>query len=390
MVGHGLPSDAVGSAVSDKAAYVSPTRGAQGNALKTALAIPYVLSGARPSVVTIEARGLRHEIRVATDHIARRPQIEHMVAEIAETKGTTIRISLDSACLELPVEEGGFLQELVFDYSLFNPHASFRLDDGEFEALELERTANDWTKWLPSDPTSAHWYNAERLENLIGSFIAAERTGGRARTVREFVSEFRGLSGSAKQKQVMREGGTERAYLHDLGTGGGSLNRSALERLLAAMQEFSSPVKPDGLGVLGEQHFRQRLLVEGDPDARFRYGPLSCWTVFRESDQSPKKAVCSRRLSRSTPLYGRADFRGTDWRGLMGNTDRMADSAIPLSGVGEIASVLAKGFLRHRRSLRLQAAGDAAVGGSVSNALAFRAEPSRHVTVVNDQRTDEN
>ena len=35
---------------SDKAAYVSPTRGAQGNALKTVLAIPYVLNGGRPSV----------------------------------------------------------------------------------------------------------------------------------------------------------------------------------------------------------------------------------------------------------------------------------------------------------------------------------------------------
>ena len=52
---------------SDKANYVRPTRGAQGNALKTVLAIPYVPNGDLPITVTIEAQGLRHVITVATD-----------------------------------------------------------------------------------------------------------------------------------------------------------------------------------------------------------------------------------------------------------------------------------------------------------------------------------
>jgi len=39
---------------SDKAAYVPPTRGAQGNALKTVLAIPYVLNGGRPAAAIID------------------------------------------------------------------------------------------------------------------------------------------------------------------------------------------------------------------------------------------------------------------------------------------------------------------------------------------------
>ena len=47
--GPGLPADVLervldfATRTSDKAAYVSPTRGAQGNALKVILAIPYVL-----------------------------------------------------------------------------------------------------------------------------------------------------------------------------------------------------------------------------------------------------------------------------------------------------------------------------------------------------------
>ena len=52
--------------------------------------------------------------------------------------------------------------------------------------------------------------------------------------------------------------------------------------------------------------------------------------------------------------------------------------------VSEIASILAKGFLRYRKSRRFRAL------EPPQNDLASAPEPSRHVTVVNDQRTDEN
>ena len=50
----------------------------------------------------------------------------------------------------------------------------------------------------------------------------------------------------------------------------------------------------------------------------------------------------------------------------------------------QIASILARGFLRYRKSRRFQATEPPQEG------LASGAEPSRHVTVVNAQRTDEN
>ena len=46
--------------VSSREAYVSPTRGAQGNALKTILAMGYVLKGT--GVTIIETRGVTHRI----------------------------------------------------------------------------------------------------------------------------------------------------------------------------------------------------------------------------------------------------------------------------------------------------------------------------------------
>ena len=69
--GTGVPPKTVRDAldfsvrVSDKAAYRSPTRGAQGNALKTVFGIPPALGSLEP--VVVEARGLRHEIRVWKD-----------------------------------------------------------------------------------------------------------------------------------------------------------------------------------------------------------------------------------------------------------------------------------------------------------------------------------
>jgi DNA topoisomerase VI subunit B len=252
---------------SDKAAYVSPTRGAQGNALKTVLAIPYVLAGGRSSKVCIETYGLKHVLSVSTDHIARRPRIVHDSEQIVKTEGTSVHIGLDSACSNLPVLEPQFLQKLLFDYSLFNPHATLLLSQRGPES-RFERTTPDWRKWLSTDPTSAHWYNHERLENLIASYMAAEREGGQVRTVREFVSEFRGLSGTAKQKHVAAEAGLERAYLRDLATDGGQLEHTAVTRLLSAMQNLSAPVKPEALGVLGEKHFLARLGTEAEA---FRY-----------------------------------------------------------------------------------------------------------------------
>ncbi len=61
----------------------------------------------------------------------------------------------------------------------------------------------------------------------------------------------------------------------------------------------------------------------------------------------------------------------------------MLETARPES-ISAIAAILARGFLRYRKSRRLQ------LVESPQDGLASGPEPSRHVTVVNDQRTDEN
>jgi hypothetical protein len=60
----------------------------------------------------------------------------------------------------------------------------------------------------------------------------------------------------------------------------------------------------------------------------------------------------------------------------------MCDEARP-DCISAIASILAKGFLRYRKSRRLRAA------EPQQNGLDSGPKPSRHVTVVNAERTDE-
>src|SRR5262249_33273957 len=70
--------------VSSREAYVSPTRGAQGNALKTILAMGYVLDrkdagrdAEAAGVTVIETRGTKHRIEFRVDHINNQPKIAH-------------------------------------------------------------------------------------------------------------------------------------------------------------------------------------------------------------------------------------------------------------------------------------------------------------------------
>ena len=81
--------------VSSREAYVSPTRGAQGNALKTILAMGYVLQGAAgdaAGVTIIETRGVAHRIEFRVDHINNQPKIIHTTAPSPISVGTRFTI----------------------------------------------------------------------------------------------------------------------------------------------------------------------------------------------------------------------------------------------------------------------------------------------------------
>jgi DNA topoisomerase VI subunit B len=253
--------------VSDKAHYVSPTRGQLGNALKCLWAAPYVVDGEHGHV-EVWSHGQHHTIDVHLDRIAQAPQLAHAVEAGLVKSGTRLALhwagiascldgTADSAFYK-PTHEIGSAYALLRAYAMCNPHAAFRLHDAE--GVE-DWTATDpgWRKWQPSDPTAPHWYTVEHLRALIAAYLAVERDGGQARTVREFIAEFRGLSGSGKQQAVAAAAGLSGARLHDL-VHDGDVDVARVGRLLGAMQTAARPVPPLALGVLGEEHLRTHLV----------------------------------------------------------------------------------------------------------------------------------
>ncbi len=124
--GPGIPPEVVRKVldytirVSDKAAYRSPTRGAQGNALKTIIGIPYALGSREPTVVV--ARGVRHTIRPWVDP-AGEVRISHTEVPVDDSSlpepGTCVSLAI-------PEEEQDFDPlHWVRSFAAFNPHATF-------------------------------------------------------------------------------------------------------------------------------------------------------------------------------------------------------------------------------------------------------------------------
>ena len=256
--GRGLPAEALHDIldysyrVSSREAYVSPTRGAQGNALKTLLAMPFAIHGKSGSTV-VESQSERHIITFRVDQLRQEPVIDHQrIPLVPHKKGTSVCIGWpESACSILTDAKSRFFQ-IADDFGWLNPHLRIRVEwDGDVE-VDREPSAPAWKKWRACDPTSAHWYDPARLERYIAAHVSRDQDHGRDRTIREFISELRGFSGSAKQKRVLDETGLTRAPLSSLFGLAGEAKRTDIERLRRALQAHSKPV--NDLGLIGKDH----------------------------------------------------------------------------------------------------------------------------------------
>jgi DNA topoisomerase VI subunit B len=76
---------------SSREAYVSPTRGAQGNALKTIIAMPFALDGTKGDTI-IESKGIAHRISFRVDHVRQEPKIEHVRTDSDVKTGTRMTV----------------------------------------------------------------------------------------------------------------------------------------------------------------------------------------------------------------------------------------------------------------------------------------------------------
>lgn len=261
--GPGIPADVIKRILnfqtrsSDKAAYRSPTRGMQGNALKTVIGIPSALWCNDVHPVTIDSLGTRHQVKAWIDPSGEL-RIDHKQAALPDDfVGTSVSVVL-------PPDGQQFVP--TYDaraFALFNPHALVKIwdfktgiehgnsdDDEILNSYHPTVDAASWRKYLPTDLSSAYWYDNASLTKLVFCHIADARRGGRDLTLREFVRQFRGLSGTSKAKAVCDQFiGISR--LSDL-----EGKRDLIPTILEDMRTHSKAPSPDVLGFVGENHFR--------------------------------------------------------------------------------------------------------------------------------------
>jgi hypothetical protein len=300
--GPGLPEATLRGAMdftvraSNREAYVSPCRGAQGNALKTLLPMPRVLDPDHGRLI-VTAHGRRHEITCGADPISQRAVVTDdptdwppkstnprtLAAEIKQAfSGTEVRLQwsprdadgdvqwpFGQLFLPLAFSFPCRFKALVEGFAVFNPHATLTLD-WFGERTIWEATDPAWKKWKPYQPTSAHWYELRHLQRLIGAYVTHEREAGVDRLVSDFLAEFDGLARSGKRTKVLGEADLKRAKLSGL-VADERLDADKIGRLLTAMKNHTKPVKPERLGLIGENHLRERLLGMGVVPESFRY-----------------------------------------------------------------------------------------------------------------------
>jgi hypothetical protein len=225
-------------------------------------------------VTIIETRGIEHRIEFRVDHVNNEPRIAHTTSPSPVKIGSRIMISWPvrpyyGGATLLNYARGEFIR-LAEGYVWFNPHLTLRGSWYGKEFIDVAATNPDWKKWGPRNPTSPHWYDETRLQRYLAAHVARDRDLRRNRTVREFIAEFRGLSGTAVQRKVLEEVGCSHQSMAAF-FGAEQVNRAGIAKLLASMRKHTKPVAAKHLGVIGEDHLKQRFLAAGGNSDTFKY-----------------------------------------------------------------------------------------------------------------------
>lgn len=234
---------------SDKSVYRTPSRGAQGNALKTLIGMPHAFGIDEP--VVIESMGVRNSIRAWLDPSGKL-RIEHNKDESAVVSGTSASVPVPPKYVNI--------SKLIEGFSLFNPHVSFlvkieksdpEINHGKSEKISsdfYQNTAGDgWKKFTTKDMPSVHWYDLAAFKRLVYCHITESDV-----LLRDFIMNFRGLSSTGKAKSICSRFNHKRLSDFDM-------KDEDIAMLFDEMKEASKIPKPDILGIIGEDHFRSRF-----------------------------------------------------------------------------------------------------------------------------------
>jgi hypothetical protein len=289
--GSGIPTETITGIidydirVSSREAYISPTRGRQGNALKTILPMAYVLGGKTKGETSIEARGLKHRILFSVNQIKQEPVVKDIRTRSRVTAGTRVTVFWPSKIEadddyawrgnDLTEIDHDAISELLREFIWVNPHLTLQFKaDGKI-LIRHAASNPDWQKYRACDATSAHWYSLEQFERYAVALIARDQEQRRATrhkyTVREFIAQFRGMSATDRQKHILRELRAAHMSLQEFFGSEAQVNHERMKKLLGLVQKHTRPVRPELLGVIGEEHLRRLMTGVGGELKGFKY-----------------------------------------------------------------------------------------------------------------------
>src|SRR5215208_3309256 len=265
--GVGIPADVIERMLdfsvfaSDKAVYRTPTRGQQGNALKTIVGMPQAMGLVDcPPQLSIDALGVQHRIKAQLDG-AGHPHIDLQQEPSKHPgPGSTVEVLLPTnsrAWMKVPAMLRVDVRDLLRGYHLFNPHAlvtfsafALGIDHGEPGGTPEEKIAEthlptntEYRKFMPDDPLVVHWFDIQSFTRLMRGYVRE----GDDLPLGQFIKKFRGFS-SRKKAAAARELVPEARKLSDLSDGDVAGLFVAMRR---AVKEPSHKVLGDPLG---EEH----------------------------------------------------------------------------------------------------------------------------------------
>jgi DNA topoisomerase VI subunit B len=267
--------------VSSREAYVAPTRGQQGNALQTIFALLANLDEVdHRSITTIESWGVAHHITFQVDPVRQTPVTHYSHGPSKVKDGTCITVRWPTSASSILKRAQSEILLFVDRYEAINPHLTIHLEwDGEV-LKDVKGIISDWPKWKPSDKTPAHWYSLERFERLMAVHIARDEDLGRDQTVREWIAQFRGFTGSPKRTEIMADSRIEpHTKLREFYSTSGTINHGRIDMLRQAMIASSDLVEPAKMGIIGKDYLRSTLVSWGGEENTFQYKRLTGETV---------------------------------------------------------------------------------------------------------------
>jgi hypothetical protein len=191
--GPGMPPETIVGIIdyavrtSSREAYISPTRGRQGNALKTILPTGYVHGGKVKGESWIEAQGVKHQILFTVNPIRQEPIVKDIRTPSRIRTGTRVTVfwpsdreATDEYDNDLAEIDPNPIRELLWEFVWVNPHLALQFTVDGKTLIHCKASNPDWTKYRACDATSAHWYTLEQFERyavaLIGSGSGISQT----------------------------------------------------------------------------------------------------------------------------------------------------------------------------------------------------------------------